>query len=506
MAFERCPEKFATINKRTESKNFMSEHSRYEKTDRQFNDLPIPDEEASWQKMKEILDDDDDTIVPPPMFLKSCLGWAILLAGLVAAWLIVRPGKWATENSKTEQVSSSNKIQNKPVEQNSGEEAITHLQQNNRKESVAEKTNPSNLINESVSTKLKQTEKLNVVTPQSSFKTKGKDLINKASSKNSKPVRERKQIAAAMPIDKTVRKKIPAKKQSTEIIITEKTQNADPVNPFIAQASDNLNNSQVTGQENNLTKTDTLSITNKQAPATPDTLKTKANSKTEKKIKQKKLLVAAGLGEQFLIPIAGQTTVPYSRYGRRSSLADYVPSFFVSLQKETRWFVQTEFRYGAAQSVKEISYNQKTRYDVISSNVTTTTMRLKKTYYHQLPASFNYYVRSNVSIGIGGMYSHFYGAVTEKEITTLNTQTQTTSTFKEIIPVKHFTDSFLYKTQVHALVQADYHWKKFSFGLRYTKDIQPYIRFTKPDGTVDEEKNQSLQFIVRYRFWQSHKL
>ena len=133
-------------------------------------------------------------------------------------------------------------------------------------------------------------------------------------------------------------------------------------------------------------------------------------------------------------------------------------------------------------------------------------MRLKKTYYHQLPVSFNYFLVSNLSVGIGGMYSHFYGAVTEKEITTFNTQTQAVSSIKQIIPVKHFTDSFLYKTQVHALLQADYHWKKFSFGLRYTKDIQPYIKYTRPDGTIDEEKNQSLQFILRYRLWNSRKM
>jgi hypothetical protein len=52
-------------------------------------------------------------------------------------------------------------------------------------------------------------------------------------------------------------------------------------------------------------------------------------------------------------------------------------------------------------------------------------------------------------------------------------------------------------------MQADYQWRKFSFGLRYTRDVQPYIKYTRPDGTVNEEKNQSLQLIVRYRIWKS---
>jgi hypothetical protein len=139
-------------------------------------------------------------------------------------------------------------------------------------------------------------------------------------------------------------------------------------------------------------------------------------------------------------------------------------------------------------------------------NVTMTTMHLKKTYYHQLPFSFNYFVNRDLSVGIGGMYSRFYGAITEKETDTWNALTQTTTNFKEIIPIKHFNDSFLYKTQVHILMQADYQWKRFSFGLRYSRDLQPYIKYTKPDGTIDEEKNQSLQFILRFKVWQSAKL
>jgi hypothetical protein len=84
--------------------------------------------------------------------------------------------------------------------------------------------------------------------------------------------------------------------------------------------------------------------------------------------------------------------------------------------------------------------------------------------------------------------------------------TQKYTNVKQIIPMKHFNDSFLYKTQVHVLLQADYQWKRFSFGLRYTKDVQPYIKFTNPDGTVDEKRNQALQLMVRYRIWQSAKL
>jgi hypothetical protein len=137
--------------------------------------------------------------------------------------------------------------------------------------------------------------------------------------------------------------------------------------------------------------------------------------------------------------------------------------------------------------------------------MTVTTYRLKKTYYHQLPFSFNYYILPNLTVGIGGIYNRFYGAVTEKEVKKTDLQTQVETLSREIVNIQHFNDSFLYKTQVHALVQTENHWKRFDFGLRYTKDIQPYIKYTQPDGKIDVKKNQTFQLLVRYRIWQSGK-
>ena len=234
-------------------------------------------------------------------------------------------------------------------------------------------------------------------------------------------------------------------------------------------------------------------------PVQDSVVKKKANPN------QGRFFFAGGIGEQQQIPVAGQTAVPYSSLGRKGSISDYIPSLYIQLHREKKWFLQAEFRYGAAQSLKELSYNRKTDFDSSTKNVSVTTLRLKKTYYHQFPLSFNYYLKPNLSVGLGGIYSRFYRAVTEKEIQTMNAQTQAVTSTRQIIPIRNFTDSFLYKTQVHVLAQADYQWRKFSFGLRYTKDIQPYIRYTRPDGTVNEEKNQSLQLVVRYRLWKSKK-
>jgi hypothetical protein len=58
---------------------------------------------------------------------------------------------------------------------------------------------------------------------------------------------------------------------------------------------------------------------------------------------------------------------------------------------------------------------------------------------------------------------------------------------------------------VQFILHTDYRWKNFSIGLRYKKDLQPYIRYTKPDGRVDQDMNDAMEIILRYRLWKSKK-
>jgi hypothetical protein len=450
----------------------MSKHSSYEDIDQQFNDLPLPDQETSWRKMKELLDeDDDDDRILPPILLRSCMGWGILLlVGLTVTWLLVRPEKWWSENSKAKQNSSSNI----PVQ------------------TITKTTSPEK--KESISKPLSKETKPEVVTIP---KQNENNLLPKPTVVHQTDIN----ISSNTIPGKT--KSYKPKKQRHVF------QKEDLVQPRAVEI-----NVSVTANENNKNKRfDSSAVTNQQKVSPVKDSVNKENTTQSKdatihkkaNLQQKKFFFTAGIGEQQQIPIAGQTAVPYSQYGRKGSLSDYIPSVYIRLQNEQKWFIQGEFRYGAAQSVREFSYSRQTKLDTLGNNLTTTTMRLKKTYYHQLPLSFNYYLNPNLLIGVGGIYSRFCGAITEQEIKIQNIPTQTETVFKQIIPIKHFTDSFLYKTQVHLLLQAGYQWRKFTFGLRYTRDIQPYIKYTKPDGTINEEKNQSLQFIIQYRLWQSKK-
>src|SRR5690349_5393315 len=71
----------------------MNERQPYEENIKsRLNDLPIPDEDQAWQKMKLLLDDDDDDRIPPPILLRSCMGWGLmLLTALIIVWLVFHP-------------------------------------------------------------------------------------------------------------------------------------------------------------------------------------------------------------------------------------------------------------------------------------------------------------------------------------------------------------------------------------------------------------------------------
>src|SRR5688572_11284159 len=93
----------------------MNDKLPYEESlEQQLKDLPLPDEEQSWQKMKALLEDDDDDRIIPPIFLKGCMGWGLLLfVVLLAIWLIVGPEKWWKKDiGKTETSKENTKLKN----------------------------------------------------------------------------------------------------------------------------------------------------------------------------------------------------------------------------------------------------------------------------------------------------------------------------------------------------------------------------------------------------------
>ena len=441
----------------------MRKRSPYE-MDQAFRDLPLPDEDVAWRKMKELLDKDHSDPPVVPVLFRSCFGWGItLMIGVAVAWLLIRPEKSErTVHSRNEPSATNKTVQTKSAKENP----------------VNAPTGSSITLGNDIVTKTVSISKhQNVVTIKTSASKEQQEILHQSLAKKNQ-LHQPQPMTAGQGVDNVG---VDGKATLNNLISSPKNMTDNFARPITALLGQSLKSTPIVNTSDYL-----------------------AGAKKINQ-KQRKLIVKVGLGLQQQIPIAGQVIAPYTYNGTKGSLPDYLPHIYVQMQKEKRWFLEGDFKFGMAQAVNEFSYSQETTYDASTLNLTVTAMSLMKTYYHDLSLSFNYYLLPNLSFGSGGIYSRFDGAVSEQEISTSNIPTQTTHSVKEIIPMKHFTDSFLYKNQLRILTQLGYQWKRLSFALRYTKDIQPYIKYTRPNGTVTEQKNQSLQFLLRYRIWQTRR-
>jgi hypothetical protein len=187
---------------------------------------------------------------------------------------------------------------------------------------------------------------------------------------------------------------------------------------------------------------------------------------------------------------------------------DYIPSIYARVEKEKKWFIQIEGRYGAPQYNKEFVYAQKIVPDTgfIPPFTTTTSVKLKKSYYHQIPLSFNYYITPKLSIGSGIQWNKFAGAFTETEVNVKNNFTQRDSTVSKNTGIdKKDTNNVFKKSYFLGLVETQYKWKRFTFGAKYAFGLSPYIIFTLPVGNQQKITSNTASLFIKYELWRSKK-
>ena len=157
------------------------------------------------------------------------------------------------------------------------------------------------------------------------------------------------------------------------------------------------------------------------------------------------------------------------------------------------------------QYTKDIVFVPKKIIDTSFAVVTSESKTVKKTFYHQLPVSFNYFVLPGLSVGTGITFNKFSSAIVQQDINKSNNITQIDSLVSSDLVTQKKADSNFAKTYVQALFEMQYQWKRFSAGARYSFGLQPYLEFTLPGGIQRKEKNSSLQIFIRYELWQSRR-
>jgi hypothetical protein len=484
----------------------MSERLPYEEQfSKQWENLPLPDENAAWDNMKlRLQKDNDDRVIP--FWLSGCGLWGLIgLLVIGLGWWFVRPDKWLSK--KQDANVSIDSIATDANKHRDNRTTYTTVTSGTEKKVVGGDTSTTNTTNMTVLPGNEMQEENN--NPRLPSKEKQEETNKPASIEKQKPAGTSSQRSrGVIPAGTTQKKKKPQqnilqpvnpsqKKIDKQVPVEPKKKPDEP--PF---TRDTIAAPKAVVPPKDSTSKKTRDSLNKtqQKDFAGDTKKKKDSSD------KKTISFAAGLGVHQLIPIDGQELTPYDAEGRKGSLYDYIPSLYMRMYKADKWFLQAEFRYGAPQSVPEMLYDKHV-VDSFNSFTTVKSTTLKKTFYHQLPVTFNYFVTKDFSVGGGIVWNKFTSAVTESDVSRRNNITQTDSIISKGVIETQKADSAsqFAKSYLQALFEAEYRWKRFSFGLKYSFGLEPYITFTLPGGTQQQEKNKSLQLFVRYELWRSKK-
>lgn len=454
----------------------MSENLPYH--DEQWDDLPLPNEAEAWQKMQRLLEEKDRRrrLLPFWFWRYGLLG--ILLAGLATGGYFLLGKDSATSKEaigENASVPTHGKSRQKPREQVPEKTEVSS--QPDKSTTTAskpsdEKPDQSLVVNRGNAGFEKQPLQKSSANSVSSILTNQSSLKRNNVSVNTVPNQmqpDRKKtndsiLQGSIPVEKK-RVRQPQPKAQIEITSTiDSTISRDSAEAII------------------ITPVDSSEI---QKPASK---------------KRSSIVFSAGVGLQQPIAFGGQQTSTYNLQGKQNKFSAHIPSVYLRLQKG-RWFLQGELHYKVAQPVRPFSFSQVSLYDGASNTLLTERLSVQKLYYHQVPISINYNVLPQWSLGAGVVYNRFAGAVIGQETQERNVITGSESLTRRVVPVKGYKDSFLYKSTTGFLVQSDYHLGRFSLGLRYTANLQPFIKYTQPDGVVLNEKNQVLQAILRFRLF-----
>jgi len=512
----------------------MTERLPYEEQlAQQLQQLPLPDENKAWEDMKRRLEEDDDDGIILPWWRRGCGLWIVVLLLLLAGgfWLWKREH---TSGAKKETVTQTDTgfASKKPGSSSFNTSQLPSYPDDSTPVSAADSIPAGNtVLLDSVVRDTKIPAPSSTIPAPSSTQTS--DLSRQPSSTAGKKINgsgtAQVDIQVKNPGIATKRKQKmknsnrptttrPGKMDitgATAVIkknTTESPADTGQATTIVSSPGIGKNNTPAIVPDTTVTgKTSDSSQQKKTVKVTPpatDTTPQKNKTTTADSSKaKKKYYFAAGIGMQQLMPIDGQTGVPYSASGRKGTLGDYIPSVYARFVRKDTWFIQGEFKYGAPQSVKELTYSSATRIDTNPQGLDVrviTARHLKKTYYHQLPFSIHYYPVRGLSVGAGVVWNKFVSAIYEESENSFTFVTQQDTTISQIKRADRNTNGGEFATSYfQGMAELQYQWRRFTAGARYSFGLQPYITYTIANQPERNERNKALVLLLRYEIWRS---
>jgi hypothetical protein len=523
MAPKRGPQEAATFITKTCKRTAMNEQQPYEKhLAEKLQQLLLPDVERNWQQMRGLLDKE---MPRRGGYWRWITGIGILLFMLGGTWFFISHNHIGTNNvtagrnadsseqSTAASGSSNVKLADKDSQkQNNVGEVLKGASENSFNQSTSDSIKVKNIE-----------ENLHNGTP-SAIITASDDLIPPATkSLNGRVVNEQKNNNRPRVETDHPNKGLPA--GPTEQSIT-----PEP----------NLNLAKGYGQkpgEETLVKTSSVQFYPQNAVAglyvgnlVGDSIgkeyylaifpENKVESKGSGKLSGKKSTKSANMavGENKNLafgfslpmgfPVGDQKPGGYNINAKPNTVSDFIPVPHMQYHINNNVYLQTELQLMSPQFIQPILMYQNKTVSPGTNSILNNSVYAKKLYYFNLPVAIHYSPFQHFYLGTGVQFSSFISGVALEEETSSVIGSGTSTLISEQ-HTKFKDDSIsnrIDKSEFRLMLDANYYWKQFTVGLRYNQAFSNYVSFRlNPLTPAVQDKNKSLQFYLRYNFWETHK-
>jgi len=260
------------------------------------------------------------------------------------------------------------------------------------------------------------------------------------------------------------------------------------------------------------TSTTKLASTNQPAPkfirAADSLLRAIRSGDTTAKTTPKKKNKATGLGLAAGVSLGQSIPIGQQQLSSYNLLADYIPSPYLRLYVGDRWYLQTTPHLLSAQytpsQLIDSSGGDTSRIPGYPQYLQYNKITLKKLYYTDIPLTINYRLFKGLYLGAGIQYSRLWQAAGEDRITLRPSNGLGSDTLfsTKTIGLKNNDSAFnkLARSDWRLLLQADYIWRRFTFGLQYQRGLNTYLP-TNPSGSKGTDRNSSFSIHVYYEIW-----
>lgn len=218
--------------------------------------------------------------------------------------------------------------------------------------------------------------------------------------------------------------------------------------------------------------------------------------------------LAFGFSLPLGFPLGDQKPGAYNINAKPNTISDFIPVPHMQYHVNNKVYLQTELQFMNPQFIQPVLlFQNKTEY-ASTNTVHYNSVYARKLYYFNVPVGIHYSPFPHFYLGTGLQFSSLVSGVALREETS-STIGSASSTLISQQYSKFKNDTLANRidnSEFRLMLDANYYWKQFTVGLRYNQALSNYVNFRlNTVSPLFTDKNKSLQFYLRYNLWEDYK-